>query len=125
MSGGDFPGVCLAWTFLTRFTAPAFAREWHEQDNERRRRSNWWLHTEAVVRREPLEKCGMFSGSTPAPELGHGSATTSTPPCTPSPAHSDRSLAAKPDETKRPPPLVLNLPPASLFSPAPSAAAPA
>ena len=42
--------------FVAGFLAPTFAREWHDQDTERRWCSSWWLHTEAIVRLEALWK---------------------------------------------------------------------
>ena len=40
--------------FVAGFLAPTFAREWHDQDTERRWCSSWWLHVEAVVRLEAM-----------------------------------------------------------------------
>jgi hypothetical protein len=105
--------------FVAGFLAPVFAREWHEQDTERRWCSSWWLHTEAVVRLEALWKAWETLRHDP----GTGASSWLRD-------HADPTLQAlthplgpfarcKPGRHHTLPPLVLDPPPPGLFSPAP------
>lgn len=105
--------------FVAGFLAPAFGREWHDQDTERRWCSSWWLHTEAVIRLEALWKAWEVLRQDP----GTGASSWLRD-------HADPALAAltsplgpfarcKPGRHLTPPSLVLDPPPPGLFSPTP------
>ena len=105
--------------FVAGFLAPTFAREWHDQDTERRWCSHWWLHTEAIVRLEALWKAWETLRLDP----GTGASTWLL-------HHADPAMAAltsptgtfrrcKPDQRKAYDALPTDPPPPGLFSPRP------
>ena len=105
--------------FVTGFLAPAFAREWHDQDNERRWCSSWWLHTEAVVRLEALWKAWEVLRL----DCGTGASVWLRDHADPA-LHALTSPAGtfarcKPGRHLTPPSLALDPPPPGLFSPTP------
>ena len=85
--------------FVADWLAPVYAHEWERMDREWLWCSRWWLHTEAVVRREAVWKAWellrLDLGTGPA----CGCCTTATPAWPPSPNRTARSTAAAPVST--------------------------